>query len=179
MFTDVSATTDATERKLKRMNKKVKFNGMDAFIIIVLVLAIAAGAFLLFGNGGGSMQSSSGNKTEAEFMVELTARKKDFADLIEIGDTVLVGEKEKAEAVVTAVDVSPGKSIGYDILDGRVLNSELDGDYDVKVTLRGKCVETDEYINLGMTELKVGLGVALSNKDWTGYGYVLAVDTVK
>ena len=57
-----------------------------------------------------------------------------------------------------------------------MLRSELPGEYDVKVTLKGEGVETEEYIKHGMTELRVGQGVALSNKKWTGYGFILAVD---
>lgn len=176
MFTDVSVKAETAERKLNKVGKKVKFNGMDLFIIIVLVLVIAAGAFLLFGSNGTVVKNASENKTEVTFMVELTARDEEFTKLIEIGDVVLVGEKEKAEAVVTDIDISTAASTGYDILGGRVLQSELPGEYDVKVTLKGEGVETEEYIKHGMTELRVGQGVALSNKKWTGYGFILAVD---
>ena len=162
------------------VSKKIRFNGMDLFIIIVLVAVIAAGAFILGGREKTVTSADGSEGTEIAFAVELTSREKDYTELIKVGDTVLVGEKDKKESVVTEVEVGPAKTTGYDILNGQVLRSELPGEYDVKVYLAGKGSQTDSAIKLGgATELRVGQGVALSSKKWTGYGYVIGLDIVK
>lgn len=163
-----------------KVSKKIRFNGMDLFIIIVLVAVIAAGAFILGGREKTVTSADGSEGTEIAFAVELTSREKDYTELIKVGDTVLVGEKDKKESVVTDVEVVPAKTTGYDILNGQVLRSELPGEYDVKVYLTGKGNQTDSAIKLGgATELRVGQGVALSSKKWTGYGYVIGLDIVK
>ena len=96
MFTDVSVKAETAERKLNKVGKKVKFNGMDLFIIIVLVLVIAAGAFLLFGSNGTVVKNASENKTEVTFMVELTARDEAFTKLTD----VVANTNEPLEIVV-------------------------------------------------------------------------------
>ena len=163
-----------------KVSKKIRFNGMDLFIIIVLVAVIAAGAFILGGREKTVTSADGSEGTEIAFAVELTSREKDYTELIKVGDTVLVGEKDKKESVVTDVEVVPAKTTGYDILNGQVLRSELPGEYDVRVYLSGKGSESESAIKLGgTTELRVGQGVALSSKKWTGYGYVIGLDIVK
>ena len=157
-------------------DKKIKFNGMDVFIIIVVIAVAAAAIYLLFGRGDGGGVSASKN-VEVTTVVELNAKDEDFTKLIKIGDPVLIGEKEKMRTNVTDMKIIPARTTGYDILDGRVLNSEVPNEYDVQITLVGEGTETDKSIEMNGTPIKVGHGVALNSKGWTGYGYVIGLDT--
>lgn len=158
------------------MNRaKVRFNGMDAFIIVVLVLVIAAGVYLLSGGSGEAAVTSSKN-VEVTAAVELTSQNKEFTETVAVGDVVYVGEKEKAKAVVSKVEVETAKSTGYDILEGQVLRSEIPDVYDVKVSFSGSGVETEGAIELDGSAIRVGQSVVLSSKNWAGEGYVVGLE---
>ncbi len=156
-----------------KMNK-VKFNGMDLFIVIVLVAVIAAGGYLLLGRGGGA--AASNESVEVTTVVELTAKDKEFSELINEGDIVLIGEKEKMRTSVEKVEAVPARTTGYDIIDGRVLYAEVPDKYDVKITLVGEGTETESAIEMNGAAIRVGQGAALNSKNWAGYGYVIGLD---
>ncbi len=148
---------------------------MDWFIVIVVVLILAAGAYLLLGNDGPSIISSSKNVTVTT-VVELAAKDKDYTELIKEGDVVLIGEKEKMRTNVEKIEINPARTTGYDILEGRVLYSEVPEEYDIKVTLVGEGAETESDIEMNGAAIRVGQGVALNSKNWTGYGYVIGLE---
>ena len=157
-------------------NKKVKFNGMDLFIIIAVVAVIFAGVYLLTSRGGGGGINTSKN-VEVRMVVELTGEDKDFADIIANGDIVGVGEKEKLMTKVESIEILPAKATGYDILDGRVLRSEIPEKYDIRVTLVGDGTETQSSIEINGTAIKIGQNAVLSSKNWAGEGYVIGLET--
>ena len=155
-------------------DKKIKFNGMDLFIVIIVAAVIAAGAYILFGRDGGSVASSQ--NVTVRTVVELTAMTEDFAQLIKEGDVVLVGEKEKMRTNVEKIEVEPAKTTGYDILTGKVLRSVLPDEYDVRITLVGDGAETESTVEMNGAAIRVGQKEALNSKNWAGYGYVVGLE---
>ena len=76
---------------------KVKFNGMDLFIIVLLIAALAAGSWFLMNR---SQQKGQTQNAKVELMVELTSQEESFVDLPKVGDEVVIGEKEKMQTTV-------------------------------------------------------------------------------
>ena len=160
------------------MNRaKVKFNGMDVFILVVLVMVIAAGAYFL--SGGSDAVVTVAENVNVTATVELTSQDKAFTELVAVGDVVYIGEKEKAKAIVSDVEVNPAKSTGYDIIEGRVLRSEIPDVYDVKISFAGSGVETESAVQLDGSAIRVGEKVVLSSKNWAGKGYVIGLEATK
>lgn len=159
-------------------NKKVRFNGMDLFIVIALVIVIAAGIYVLFGRSGGAAVSNA-KGAEVTVTAELTAQDKEFCEFVKVGDIVMIGEKTKLETVVTAVEVVPAKETGYDIMTGRILRSEVPERYDVRVTLVGKGTETDSAVEINGTAIRVGEKTVFGSKSWAGEGYVIGLETAE
>ncbi len=155
---------------------KVKFNGMDLFIILVVLAVIAAAAVLLLGGSGGGAVSASKN-VNVTATVELTTKDASFAELIKEGDIVLMGEKDKMEAVVSAVEVVPAKSTGYDILEGGVIRAEIPGEYDVRVSMTALGADTEKAIEINGVAIRVGQNMVLGSKNWAGEGYVIGLET--
>ncbi len=156
--------------------KKVKFNGMDLFIIIVALAVIVAGVYLLTDKGSAGGISTSKN-VEVITVVELAGEDKEFADIIANGDIVGVGEKEKAMTRVENVEILPAKATGYDILDGQVLRTEIPDKYDIRVTLVGDGTEKESAIEIDGTAIRIGENAVLSSKNWAGKGYVIGLET--
>lgn len=161
----------------KTEKKRVRFNGMDLFICVVILAVIAAGVYMLAARRSGSAGGTE--NTVVTMTVELTGQEQNVADAINVGDVVSIGEKDKAKMTVSAVDVSPAKTIGYDIESGRVLNSEIPGQIDIKVTMTAEGTETDREIKVDNVTMRIGQGAVLSAKGWAGYGYTIGLETGK
>ncbi len=153
--------------------KKIRFNGMDAFICIVIVFVAAAAVYMLGGKGTGA--KTSAKDTTVNVAVELTSLDESVAKAIKEGDPVALGEKEKAMATVSRVEVEPAKSIGFDIENGRVYNAEVPRQYDAKVYMTAKGSETDSAITIDNVVMRVGQSMVLLAKGWAGHGYTIAV----
>lgn len=154
---------------------KIKFNSIDLLIIILLIAVTAAGGWFMTNRGKQSALSS--NKT-VEVTVELTDKDKAFTELPKIGDRVVLGEKVKMNAVVTKVDIKNATMLGYDTLGGRILDSEIPEHYDVQITVQAQGSESPSEVTINGNGVRVGMGVAMKAKDWSGYGYALAVETL-
>lgn len=156
--------------------KKIKFNGMDLFIIVIVITVIAAAVYLFVGKNGGKGSGGSSNVV-VRTTVELTAKDENYAESIKVGDKVMIGEKEKMTTTVEKVDVKPARTIGYDILDGRVLYSTVPHEYDVQVTVVADGTETDRTIETDGIPVRVGQNVAMFGKGWSSTGYIINIDT--
>lgn len=154
---------------------KIKFNSIDLLIIILLIAVTAAGGWFMTNRGKQSALSS--NKT-VEVTVELTDKDKAFTELPKIGDRVVLGEKVKMNAVVTKVDIKNATMLGYDTLGGRILDSEIPEHYDVQITVQAQGSESPGEVTINGNGVRVGMGIAMKAKDWSGYGYALAVETL-
>lgn len=153
--------------------KKIRFNGMDAFICIVIVL-VAAAAIYMFGGKGGGTKSAAKDAT-VNVAVELTSLDEDVAKAIKEGDMVALGEKDKAMATVSRVEIEPARTLGFDIENGRVYNSEVPKQYDAKVYMTAKGSETDSAITIDNVVMRVGQSMVLSARGWAGHGYTIEV----
>ena len=105
--------------------------------------------------------------------VELTSIDEDVAKSIKEGDIVALGEKDKAMATVSKVEIEPAKTLGFDIENGRVYNAEVPRQYDAKVYMTAKGLETDSAITIDNVVMRVGQSMVLSAKGWAGHGYTI------
>lgn len=153
-----------------------KFNGMDLFIIICLVLAIGAGAYLLLGRGETGVVSDAKN-VKVSVTVEFASQDEQFAKTPQIGDIAMIGEKSKMRTIVSDVKTPTAMATGYDTLNGQVLYSEMNGDYDVQVTMTAEGTETSKDITVDGLAVRVGEKVVVSGKNFAGEGYVIGLET--
>lgn len=153
---------------------KIKFNLMDAFIITVLIAVIAGGTWFMTSRG--KQQAEISDKT-VSVMVELTNKDDEFSKLPQVGDIVIMGEKEKMKTKVTDVKVMAARMISYDVENGRILDSEIPNRYDVRITMQAAGMESPKEVTINGSGVRVGMGIALKAKNWSGYGYALSVET--
>ena len=160
------------------MNKP-KFNLMDGFIIIVLILVIAAGVFLLSGKKDTTSTGSVQNSV-AEYQIELAKYDKAVADAfllaLENDETAWVSEKERFEAKIIDVEVLPSKKAvvnEYSKIAGYAGDPSA---YDIIVTLESSVVETDATITASGNILAVGEKVSVRSKSAAGNGYIIKLN---
>ncbi len=157
------------------MENKPRLNVMDALIILIIAAVIAAGVYFVAGMGGGTEVGEVADMT-AEYKIQFVEREmavaQQFVDAKESGETVWVGEKERAEAVIADVVVAPARKQTPNADDETVVLAEIPGLYDVTVTLQSKGAETDTEVIAGGRAMHVGEETVVRGKGFAGYGFV-------
>lgn len=152
---------------------KPKFNLMDGFLI-VLILLIAVAGFLLFNSTGST--GSAPQTVTAQYTIELAryeyAVADAFLDTLNNGETVMVGEKERFAATLVDVEVAPAKRIVTNYNNGKAIMSEDPVFCDITLTLESQVTESDSAILAGSTPLKVGESEVVRGKKSAGFGYI-------
>lgn len=154
---------------------KVKFNAMDWVIVLALAAVVLAGVLLL---GGGSGGSQTAETKRVQLIIELTDRDETFINLPQVGDTAMIGVKEKMETVVTNVEILPATKRAENIVDGWAGSSELPGRYDVRITFEGEGVETNQAVTVNGVPARVGEEAFVKSKNWAGAGFFVGVNTL-
>ncbi len=164
------------------MNKKPKFNLMDCLIILVVIAAVAGGLYVLKNlKGGGNENSKSVTvKYTVEFAKEDEEIAKLFAEAAKRGDKCFVGEKERGQAIIKDVTYSPAELLTVNTETGEANWADVPDKYKIDVTLESEGTESDTEITVGEgAVLKVGDETSVKGKGYAGYGFIIALDTVK
>ena len=155
---------------------KPKFNFMDAFII-VLILLIAVAGFLFL-----NKPDSTGNAPQtvtAQYTVELTRCEKVVADAfteaLANGESVMVGEKERFAAKLVDVQVGPAKQLVTNTKSGAAVLAEDPMYFDIVLTLESQVTESSSAIMAGSTPLRVGEDEVVRSKKSAGLGYIIGL----
>lgn len=159
---------------------KPKFNFIDALLILFVAVCIAVGGVFIMSRKDAAVGAE--NSITCEYKVQFTQAQKSlgelFAKAAENGEAVWVSEKERAEATLVAVEVTPAKTLTTDSDKERILAAESPDLCDITVTLRSNGYETDEKITAGSVALHVGEEISVKGKGIAGYGYITELDLV-
>ncbi len=160
---------------------KPKFNIMDGFITLLLVLIIAVGVFVLRGMWSGNTSGGGGTNTNAVFKIQITKAEKALADKFnqayENGETVWIGVKERFEGKIQAVDIAPAAKMTTDLTRGQAYLAEDPTSFDVTVTVKAAAVETENAISASGTNIRVGDEALIRGKGIAGYGFIISLET--
>lgn len=160
--------------------EKPKFNLLDGFIILAVVLVIAAAVYIL-----GPKETSNNiepQNTVGIFSIELTKAEKSLADKFiaatDTGESVWIGVKERFEAKLDTIEVSPAKKITTDLRSGKAVMGEDPTLYDIVVTVTADALDTETAVSFSGTEIRVGDETAVRGKGFAGYGFITNLKTV-
>lgn len=157
------------------MENKPRLNLIDGLIILIIAIVLAVGIYFIAGRNGSAGSDENASKI-AEYKIQFVEREKVVADMFtaakENGETVWVGEKERAEAVITDVLIELARKQTTDAENEKVVMAEIPELYDVTVTLRSAGQETETEIHAGGTAIHVGEETSVKGKGFAGYGFV-------
>ncbi len=162
--------------------RKPKFNLLDGFIVLLLIAAIAGGAYLYLkpATEGDVPQTSSQQSSTAKFQVELVRVEKAIADefllAFENGEDVSCGEKERFYAKLANVSATPASRT---VINHETATAEKVEDpilFDVILTLETPVTESDNSITAKNTVLRTGSTLAVQCKQCAGYGYIINLE---
>ena len=160
------------------MTQKPKFNLLDAFIILILLAVIAAGAYFMLKPTDVATETAEKN-SKAVYVVELTrvdpTVAEEFQQAFDNKEKLTCGEAERFYSSISDLSVVPAKRT---IIKHETATAERVEDpqyFDVKLTLETEITETETAILAGKNELRVGNGLAVKGSRCSGYGYIIGL----
>lgn len=160
------------------MEKKHSFkwwNLFNLFDVVVLLIAVALGAILLFLTNG-----SSQSNTTVRYTVEFTNMQNGTAALIQEGDELEDRVKKYDLGKVLSVEVAPTSTYVTDAISGRSYEASSITLETALVVLEAPATETEQDILVsGGYKIKIGTLVSAKGPGYSCYGTVLAIDLVE
>lgn len=166
------------------MKNKHKFNFVDAIIIAVVLLVVAALAFIFVFGGASSLSNLFGKKetTTIYYAVEFPRLRDDFVD-----NSVLT-LKEGTEVIDEVKNYSIGNYVYYrrnasevigTMKDGGTIVSAYPGYSSVIVVVKAEAEVTPYQYTIDGYDLQVGRQVDMSIGNFAGSGYCVALSEIK
>lgn len=151
--------------------KRARFTWIDLLIILVIAAAAAVIVWKF------APQNMSGDKTNASFTVMLTSKDHALLDAMHIGDVVSISNKEKDTGVVTKIEAKQAETLQFNSIKGEYILDRSESKKDIYVTIQADASETDRFIQVGSTPVKVGLSMPVRGKGYAASGYIIDVTT--
>lgn len=145
-----------------------KINIID-LLIVLLVIAIAGGAYLVF-FGRSDKQAVETSKVTYDF--EITNVNKDFVDAITPGDPIRDSIRGNELGTVVSKESRKATMLNEDIINGRYIIAEVPDAYDVVITIEAHADITPANIIVGGAEVKVGKKFFIKGKGYANQGFV-------
>lgn len=159
---------------------KPKFNFMDALIILAIV-CVALVAVWFLGGSGDSVSVVETQNTTATFKIQLAKAEKSlyekFLSAMENEESVWIGIKERFDAKIEGIELSPATTVSTDLQSGKAVLSEDPLLYDITIWLNADVLETPTQILAANTPIRVGEETAIRGKGFAGYGFVIDLTT--
>lgn len=159
----------------KKKEKKIRFNIIDALIIIVLVVAVFVGIKIL------SMKPilQDTEKRVATAVVELKEVEKALIDKIQVGDKIFLTVDNVDQAVIVGkTEPAPNEVLGLDQETNTYkYTSSQNSKYTSLITIEAEVKEDDANIYAGGTSLKVGKPVFVKGKGYSSKAYIVELET--
>jgi len=127
--------------------RRFRFNIIDLLIILVVV-AVGLVAYLVFFKADPPAPVDEMEKAKIRYVLQVSQLSADFADNIEVGESVYDKDAGGVAGEIVAVDPKPYYYIGHDKVDGGQVRT-LDEDYvNLYITVEADATVVDELYEL-------------------------------
>ncbi len=151
--------------------RKLRFNAIDALIILVIAAAVFVLLYVFVFSGRGTQAAAEVTTTTIHYVVELQNMDEHLQDAVKKGQLVEDAVERKKIGTVSGVQAVPFEKITFDYVNGRETTSSVDGKVTLKITIEAQAVETDRAFTVDGCEIRVGQQYSLILPDLYGYGY--------
>lgn len=160
------------------MEKKRRFNAVDAVLIILIVLVIAAVVvFFAFQGVKGTQISTEEPEAEIEYVVEFRQILEEFSDNFKVGTEITDSVAKYQMGEVIAVNVEKATYNGNNMNTHELVVSDWPERINVQVTIRADAKLNEKgfcYVDGGY-RVSVGTAVYVRMPDFTGMGYCIDI----
>lgn len=165
------------------MDKKKRTWKLNLFDTGVLVLAVLAGAFLLWRNvapaaGGDPAEGAQvSGSTTIRYEVELSELRLEAAQLVQVGDELIERTRKEVMGTVESVEVNPTRTLAKDQNTGNYFFAEIPERYTATMTVVASATVSDDRIVLDSgLEIRAGISVRVFGPNYYGTGHVTRVE---
>ena len=157
----------------RKPGRKLPLNLFD-IIIIVLVIAVAAGFIIIKLHGGKNAEFE--NAGTVEYAIELSTMSANTEGMIKPGDKIEDKIKKLYMGEVKSVEFYPATKEATDYNTGNTVYTEVPDMISARVELIAECKETDTSITInGGYVVRIGTEVSVLGPGYSGAGYVVGV----
>lgn len=152
---------------MSKKQEQVRFNFVDAVIILLVLALIAAGAYkLLFVNRALALQNS-----QIEFKVFVEEVRMPTVESIIEGQPVRDVQTNTPLGTVKGVEAAPYQE-AVPTWDGKVVMADVPEKYNVIITMESPAIVTDNNIMIGNKEIKIGAQISVKSNIFSVTGIV-------
>ncbi len=151
--------------------RKLRFNVIDALIILVIAAAAFVLLYVFVFSGRGTQAAAEVTTTTIRYVVELQNMDEHLQDAVKKGQLVEDAVERKKIGTVSGIQAVPFEKITFDYVNGREATSSVEGKVTLKITIEAQAVETDRAFTVDGCEIRVGQQYSLMLPDLYGYGY--------
>jgi len=153
--------------------KRLKINFFDvAIIAIVAVVAIA-----VLGINYVKQKDHVATGNTIKYVLELNDNPIGFSDLIKAGDSLTDNIKNYNMGKVVSVEGAPNLRFGSDLVNGKIVETEVKSRERVFVTVEAIVTDTGADLLIdGLYDVRVGKEVYLKGNGYAGVGFILSVE---
>jgi len=151
--------------------RKLRFNAIDALIILVIAAAVFVLLYVFVFSGRGTQTAAEVTTTTIRYVVELQNMDEHLQDAVKKGQLVEDAVERKKIGTVSGIQAVPFEKITFDYVNGRETTSSVEGKVTLKITIEAEAVETDRAFTVDGCEIRVGQQYSLILPDLYGYGY--------
>lgn len=151
--------------------RKLRFNAIDALIILVIAAAVFVLLYVFVFSGRGTQTAAEVTTTTIRYVVELQNMDEHLQDAVKKGQLVEDAVERKKIGTVSGIQAVPFEKITFDYVNGRETTAAVEGKVTLKITIEAQAVETDRAFTVDGCEIRVGQQYSLILPDLYGYGY--------
>jgi len=149
-----------------------RFNVIDG-VLIVLIIAMIAGAAWFFMRGGG------GDLVYVYSTVEFQNMEIGFSDLVSIGDEIRCAIRNYHMGHVARVETKPSYMINFSIETEEFVRVYTEGYYDVYITIRGRGTANEGAIYSEGQIMRVGREISMGGRGYAHTGFITELRTAQ
>ncbi len=151
--------------------RKLRFNAIDALIILVIAAAVFVLLYVFVFSGRGTQTSAEVNYTTIQYVVELQEIDEHLEDAVKKGQMVEDAVERKKIGTVSGVQAIPYEKVTFDYENGWETVASVEGKLTLKITIEAQAVESDRAFTVDGCEIRVGQQYSLILPDLYGFGY--------
>lgn len=155
--------------------KGKKFNILDIFILII-VLIVAVSAVILL---KGSSDTSKAETKKISYTIMAENVSGDVQSLITVGEKIYNSSNYDYLGFLKSVKIESQMGYNYNIVTGKYDKYEVPDKYCVYLEIEGNGLETDTNITVEGTEIKVGKFINVKGKGYAFGSYIVDISLLK
>lgn len=167
----VNNVQDVYEKAINEPKMK-KFNVLDIFIIIIILLACIFGYSYINKDNG----IIANNTQKVTYQIKTSESIPQVYDAIENQTIIYDSLKNINIGTIIEKENTPTVKYGTNKKENKIVETEIDGKVDITLTIEADAVVTEKSITINGYEIKVGNEAYIKGKGYAGKGYIVSIE---